>query len=185
MNVEFWNSLFQVASLALILATFAFGAGALWTGNRINARQTARLVTLETELEKSKERAAKAEAELLAKITPRHLTADQKDQLVARLSAKPKGTALVECPVSDAEACMFAEELQSVLNDAGWTTSFIQAALVRVPVGVQLTQHSEGDGVPEMNALYAALRAFNVDTSGAFDPSVPEGRVKLLVGRKP
>lgn len=78
MNVEFWNSFFQVSSLVLVLATFAFGAGALWTGNRINARQTARLVTLETELEKSKERAAKAEAELLTKITPRHLTADQK-----------------------------------------------------------------------------------------------------------
>lgn len=185
MNVEFLNSFFQVGSLALVLATFAFGAGALWTGNRINARQTARLVTLETELEKSKERTAKAEAELLAKITPRHLTADQKDQLVARLSTKPKGIADVECPSNDGEACVFAEELQSVLNDAGWTTSFVQAALVRVPVGVQLQQRDEGDSTPPMSALYAALRAFGVDTSGAFDPAIAEGRMKVLVGRKP
>lgn len=80
---------------------------------------------------------------------------------------------------------MFAEELQSVLNDAGWTTTFVQAALVRVPVGVQLSQHSEGDGSPEMSALYAALRAFSVDTSGAFDPNVAAGRLRLLIGRKP
>ena len=61
MSVESWNSLFQVGSLALVLATFALGAGALWTGNRINKRQTDRLLVLESDLTKARERTANAE----------------------------------------------------------------------------------------------------------------------------
>lgn len=195
MNLESLNALFQWGSVGLIAVTFFIGAGALVTGNRINERQTERLVSLETELAATRttlaaqqERAARAEAELLemrSRITPRHLTADQRDQLVARLSTRPKGIADVVCPSNDGEACVFAEELQAVLNDSGWTTTYTQAVLVRVPVGVQLQQPNEGDATLSMGALYAALRAFGVDTSGAFDPAIAQGRIEVLVGRKP
>ena len=134
------------------------------------------------------ERAAKAEQELIevkARVTPRHLTADQRDQLTARLLTRPKGFAEIRCPINDPEACVFAEELQSVLNDAGWTTDFVQAALVRVPTGVQVSQRNEGDGLPHVNALYEAFRVFGIDTSVVYEPSVPENRARVLVGRKP
>ena len=54
MSVEFWNSFFQWGSVALVAVTFVLGAGALWTGNRINERQTARLLVLEADLAKAK-----------------------------------------------------------------------------------------------------------------------------------
>jgi ABC-type transport system involved in cytochrome c biogenesis permease subunit len=50
MSVESWNSFFQWGSVGLVALTFFLGAGALWTGNRINARQTERLITLEADL---------------------------------------------------------------------------------------------------------------------------------------
>jgi hypothetical protein len=209
MNVEFWNSVFQWGSVGLIAITFFFGAGALWTSNRINDRQTARLIVLESDLSKARtllseqqertakieieaaaqrERAAKAEADLLevkSRITPRHLTADQRDQLIARLRARPKGSADIVCPSNDHEACVFSEELQSVLNDAGWATSFVNAVLVRVPTGVQISQRDEGDALLHVKELYAGFRAFGIDTSVVFDPSVSGTHAKVLVGRKP
>lgn len=145
-----------------------------------------RVSSLELQVAAQQERAARAEAELLERIRPRHLTVDQRDQLIARLSTKPKGFAHVQCPSNDGEACVFAEELQGVLNDAGWKTDFVHAVLIRVPTGVQVSQQSEGDGRPEMNALFAALRAFGVDTSAVFDPDLPAAdHIRLLVGRKP
>ena len=46
MPVEVWKSLFDWATVVLLFLTFAAGAGALWTGNIINAHQEEKLRNL-------------------------------------------------------------------------------------------------------------------------------------------
>lgn len=128
MGAEFWNGFFQWGSVALIAVTFFFGAGALWTGNRINDRQAERLVVLETELASAKtalaeqqERAAKAEiqlAEIRKRQEPRHLA---HRAFVEALKGKPTGEATVWHSSDDGEAYLFALAIQMALMDAGWT----------------------------------------------------------------
>jgi hypothetical protein len=61
MDVDFWNAVFQWGSVGLVAVTFVFGAGALWTSNKINERQTERIRSLEGDTAKQQERAANAE----------------------------------------------------------------------------------------------------------------------------
>lgn len=117
----------------------------------------------------------------------RHLSAAQRDALTTRLRAREqKGAVDVMCSITNDESCAFAQELASALNDAGWGDSRVLfAAIVNAPVGVQLSQRTPGDALPHLNALYTELRAVGIDVDVVFEPSVPEGHAKLLVGTKP
>jgi hypothetical protein len=68
MSAESWKAFFDVGAVVLLFLTFAFGAGALWTGNIVNERQAAELrkfdtdiTSAKTELLRQQERAAKAD----------------------------------------------------------------------------------------------------------------------------
>ena len=71
MSVEFWKSVFDVATVALLFLTFAAGAGVLITGNIINTRQEKQLHTFDSDLTSAKtdlavqqERAATADSKV-------------------------------------------------------------------------------------------------------------------------
>jgi hypothetical protein len=91
MDVDFWNGVFQWGGIVLLALTFLVGAGALLTGGRINARQTERLLTLETDRDtaraelakQQRERAANAERMLETERGAR-LKVDQHSQPMAR-----------------------------------------------------------------------------------------------------
>ncbi len=71
MSLESWKSVFDWVALIAVFVTFAFGVGALWTGNIISHRQVERLrrfdsdlTAAKSDLAKQQERAAKAEASI-------------------------------------------------------------------------------------------------------------------------
>jgi len=71
MDIEWWKSLFEVGGVALLFLTFAFGAGFMLTGKKVNERQSERLrkfdsdlTEAQTNLETQKERAATAEGKI-------------------------------------------------------------------------------------------------------------------------
>jgi hypothetical protein len=124
MGVESWNAVFQWGSVGLIAVTFVFGAGALWTGNKINARQTERLVMLEKDLASAKtalaeqqERAAKAELQLAYLRNPRSLDTEK---FRAALLGKPKSPVVIWYAPNDEEAYLFAWQITGALIAAGW-----------------------------------------------------------------
>jgi len=68
MSAESWKTIFDVGAVALLFLTFAFGAGAYFTGNIINTRQAEELrkfdkdlTSAKTELGGQQERAAQAD----------------------------------------------------------------------------------------------------------------------------
>ncbi len=70
-SLELWNRIFEIGGVILLFLTFVFGAGALLTSKRINARQAAELrrfnrelTDAQTELDKQRVRAADAAAKL-------------------------------------------------------------------------------------------------------------------------
>jgi hypothetical protein len=149
MSVESWNSIFQWGSVLLIAVTFVFGAGALWTGNRINARQTERLVVLETELAAAKtalveqqERTAMAQQSvtlLKAAISPRWLNIKEGDdeghaKRVAEVR-KYAGTVVAIQAVPDLEAEKLAGQMAAGLKSCGWNVVILTPDSPRVPVG--------------------------------------------------
>lgn len=69
MDVDFRNTFFQWGGIGLLALTFFVGAGALWTGNRINDRQTERLLTLETDRDTARAELAKQQRDVTTAAT--------------------------------------------------------------------------------------------------------------------
>lgn len=127
MGVDFWNAVFQWGSVVLVAFTFILGAGALWTGNTINQRQTERLVALEADLAAAQkglaaqqERAAVAELELTrlrARQEPRRIDAQR---FLAALAGNPKAAVSIWYQPDDGEAFQFATDIYLRLATAKW-----------------------------------------------------------------
>jgi hypothetical protein len=129
MSLEGWKSLFEIGGVVLLGLTFVFGAGALITGNRINAIQSVelgdfKLKTAQAEAESAKAQLAlKQYEDVIAKnVNPRRL--DFK-RFIELLIGKPKGTAEIWYEPGDEESHDFAGELYHALGSdgAGWTVS--------------------------------------------------------------
>lgn len=129
MSLEGWKSLFEIGGVVLLGLTFVFGAGALITGNRINAIQSMelgdfKLKTAQAEAESARAQLAlKQYEDVIAKnVNPRHLDFKRFTEL---LTGKPKGTAEIWYEPEDEESRDFADELYHSLgpDGAGWTVS--------------------------------------------------------------
>jgi len=192
MSVESWNAFFQLGSLVLVLATFALGAGALWTGNRINEKQTARLVTLETELAQAKERAAKAEIELLdlkKRAQPRRLSTDQETlflKLAAAITPK-KGVVEVVWQSFDPESQSFGGQLHELLKKAGFSAKiapYLQPGDIPVIVGVMLRIRDPKNPPSILQPLAKALRDAGVEFGREiqWNAAVDPDTVEIIIG---
>lgn len=63
-SIQWWNTFWQVAGVALVALTFIAGLGAVLTGRWLNQEQGQQLLKLETKLGEQRERTAKAEIAL-------------------------------------------------------------------------------------------------------------------------
>jgi hypothetical protein len=201
MNVEFWNSVFQWGSVALIAITFVFGAGALWTSNRINKRQTGRLVALEKDLTdakaslaKQQERAANAERQLLElqeRARPRTLDPHVRSALIENLRLGGFGDRSIDIEHvagSAIEPAKFAKELIDTFREAGWkaaiTDGFISFGAP--PVGLSLRVPDAYGGSEKAFALAGAFESAGLSMPITRDKTMKEaGQVTLVVGLKP
>ena len=145
MSIDGWKSLFDWTTVALVFLTFACGAGALITGNKINRREDERLRKFDSDLTKAKtdlgeqqERAAKVEKELatqqeraaVAEKSLLELREKMKDRTVSELQRetflrltkdKPKGEVSITTLSGEREPNDFANDLRRLLLDAGWS----------------------------------------------------------------
>jgi hypothetical protein len=213
MSVEFWNSVFQWGSVLLVAVTFVFGAGALWTSNRINARQTERLVALETalasaktELAEQQERAAKAEIELAAlrrNALPRSITFDT-EAFVAELKDAPRSNVVLWYVPGDHEVYDLSTRIAGALHLAGWTPAPVPIPIPETETHEALsgTRRAETmSPLARVGGQYGVtltartmpfgplMRAIGKATSGQVatfaDPRLPEGVIRVIVGPKP
>lgn len=145
MSVENWKSLFDWGTVILLFLTFAFGAGALITGNIIGKQQEGksrlfekdlteaktRLGAQETdaanakaEMAKQQTRAAEAEKALLElqqRLADRHVTVQQRETMIKMLKGHDQEHVIVQSLISGGrEALQYASELAAIFREAGW-----------------------------------------------------------------
>src|SRR6266478_4274798 len=103
MSLEAWKTIFEIGGVILLFLTFVFGAGALFTSTRINARQASelrefnnKLADAQTGLSKQQERTANAEGRVagLEKTAADAKTAQQKVE--TELARQQERAALAE-----------------------------------------------------------------------------------------
>ena len=201
MTLDSWNSIFQVLSVVLLGLTFAIGAGAIWTGHRINQREATRLVALETDLTTAKgllaqqqERAAKAERDLLTlrqKIAPRIISDDQRASLIAALKASEnKGLVILVSQVGDSESSQYAVQIEGILKAAEWPFAAPrQAGITPSPgdthVGLLLGVRDPSKPPPHGLALQQAFAAVGIEMHVEQASRMQDDAVELMVNNKP
>jgi hypothetical protein len=194
MTLEFWNTVFQWGSVALVAATFVFVAGALWTGNLINERQATRLATLERELGRGQTAPRDAPARVdeasrpAARDTepPRTLDAATRERLLDALRRVRADGPLEVRFVSGgtSEPAAFARMLADVIEEAGWTLAGDGGGseVGTPPVGLVIRVF-DGSAVPERaEALVRALTRAGLDARIERLATVQENVVELMVG---
>ncbi len=146
---------------------------------------------LELKVGEQQERAAKAEADLLLleeRIKPRRLSALQRREVVAHLSASPhKGQITITALLGDIEGNTLAAQFDEILLAAGWTTNGVDRVVVngRAPEGVGMAIQNAAAVPPFAVSLQQAFEAVGVEILGAEKPLLPPGVVELIVGIKP
>jgi len=188
-TVDGWKRFFDVASVALVLATFVAGAGVLWTGNIINKRQETqlrefdiRLTESKTELGKQQERAAKAEKELKETSNVAGsaiLTAGEANEHAAKLesanlSLRGQIATLERDAAEQRERAAIAERELLALRQAASPRSFTDAQLKAFtsilaagPKGSMELMFQAGD----LEAAQFASQIYNALTSAGWTPN--------------
>jgi hypothetical protein len=136
MSVDKWKTFCDIASVVLVLLTFLAGAGALWTGNRINMRQEEQLRVFAIKLAEANAHAATAaqkavEAqtdliELTRAMAPRTLGSSYISEAELLLFA---GTnVFIVFQPQDSEAESLARGIGAQLRGSGWKIIGIEPA---------------------------------------------------------
>jgi DNA-binding transcriptional MerR regulator len=151
------------------------------------ARQSAEVAVQESAVAKQSAEAANLKAvEAQNKITPRHLTEDQKQKLFQLLRSGPKGPVEITSLLGDPESHSFALELDAIFNNAGWKTNGVnQGVFNGSPKGLILQIKSVQASPPNAGYLQKALAAIGYHASGELAEGLPEQKLALIVGQKP
>lgn len=153
--------------------------------------EVARLQVVVANAEKRRLEAEKALLELQERIEPRHLTAEQRGNLVRLLKARDASEIEVVALVGDSEAKAFAVELKAALDEAGWKTGSAVIEVVFVApypvIGLFLSIRDEQTAAPppSLEVLYRAMERAGLAVEAITDTSQASGTLKLLVGHKP
>lgn len=178
------RSAFETDAKRAITMAEARAAEAYENAGHANER-TARL---EVEAAAQRERAARAERELLElkkRLAPRTLSDAQAAALVSALAGRPKGPVLIQHPSDDHEGSAFAHQIDDALKRAGWKSSVVLTIGGVYGEGIELQQTETGPGIPHVQALYEALTTAGLTVGTAHDAKVPVGSARLIVAHKP
>ena len=144
------------------------------------------------ELERQKEKTAKAELDLLRlqqHLKPRRVSDAQRWLLVKRLKDAPKVEVEMFCAINGGEdSIAYAEAIRSVLLEAGWSVrEVVTAAYAPIPVGIELVQRNRGPAISAAKALADGFGAAGIIVTPLFDTSqqLPDSMIRIFVGTKP
>ena len=186
----------NIGVVAALVASLIAGAASIFLGKKLATlkdEQTVREKQASSEklaiLEKEAADAKRALLEVQERTKDRHLTAEQRTQLIDLLTASPnKGEIAISCVGGTVEPCNFAEEFVDVLTKSGWTITRIDRGVVFVgssPVGLILQVRSETEAPIYAGVLQKALEKVGIPTPGRAVTHVKKDEVNLLVANKP
>lgn len=131
--------------------------------------------------------AQRALQELQERTGWRHITEQQKEQLLTRLRAAPKAKTSVWCVASDPEAHSFAKEIIAILQELSWdvegpvmSLGGWQGAPRELCILVR-----DRNRTPELaNILLGAFTDTGFPVVRCTNPDTAEGETKILVGNR-
>jgi hypothetical protein len=195
MSLEGWKTFFEVGGVTLLFLTFVFGAGALFTSTRINARQAEelrqfdkKLTDAQTELGKQQERAATAERALLQlkeRVKDRTISPDQRAKLIELLTGKVGGPVEILWMTSDSDSYPLALQIKDILKAAGWPDAVERMALSGTGVGHGITVRSIKTPPKYAIVLQQAFGSVGFVLEGSEETTLPENTVRIWIGHKP
>ena len=181
-SYEGWNMFFQIASVVLVLLTFAAAAGTVITGRVMNIRQAEKILILEKETADAK----RAYLELQERLQPRQLTLTQKEQISTVLREQPRGRVELRYIPLNVESLMFMMELFTLFMDAGWDTSLPEPdTSLDTLVGVSLSMNSLENRPAHALTLEKMFLSIDMGVGASPKRELPDGVVILNVGIKP
>ena len=195
MTLDFWHAIFQWGSIVLVILSFVFVAGSLWTGNLIQDREAARMLRLETELASAqtslggRSAADSSPAVPRESAAPRTLdTASRTTLLEALRQFNPEGPIEIRAVSGGGgDAGAFARALAEVIEEAGWTLAGEGGGSLSgtPPVGLLVRVASRGELPRRATALEDALNRAGLGARIERPADMREGVVELMVGLQP
>jgi hypothetical protein len=195
MSLEGWKTFFEVGGVALLFLTFVFGAGALFTSTRINARQAEelrqfnkKLADAQTELAKQQERAATAEHTLLQlkeSLKNRTISPGQRAKLIQMLKGSVSGPVEILWMTSDSDSYPLGLQIKEILKAAGWPDAVDRMVLSGTAVGHGIIVHNLKTSPKHAALLQQAFNSVGFALDSSEDPALPEGSVRIWIGHKP
>jgi hypothetical protein len=197
MTLESWNTFFQVVSAIALALTFGAGTGAIVTGYVLGKRQSERIAAtergtaeanrkaaeLDVEAAQQRARAAQAEHDLLAlqqRLAPRRISPGAHATFVAAL-APYHGSTVVITRLGDLEAGRFADDIISVLTEAGWTVQTVGVGAIIPPeYGLRCSINEQSPAGTALAAVLGKLPTARIESS----PGLPVV-ARMVVGLKP
>lgn len=196
MTLEFLHGVFQWGSVILVALAFVFVAGAIWTSNLIQDRESLRVQQMQTALASTQAAlraggggTASAPETRAAPAAPRTLDAAARAVLLDALRAsEPDGPLEIRAVSgSTGEPGAFARVLAGVIEEAGWTLAGEGGGSTFgvPPVGL-LIRVADGGEVPRRAAaLLEALNRVGLGARLERVADIREGVVELMVGLRP
>jgi hypothetical protein len=184
-----WSHVLLWISIVLPLLG-AIAAGARYYVERHEKQLSSRLTAAAVNSARTEAGRAQQElSELKVNLRPRHLSQDQRSQLVAELKDAPKLTVEMECAIaSGPDAMEYADEIRGALVEAGWDVSPVVYS-TRAPVnpGIELVQRNRGPALPSTQALLVAFGSVGVVLTPLHDTplELAENRIRIFVGTNP
>jgi hypothetical protein len=160
-SYEGWNMFFQIASVILVLLTFAAAAGTVITGRVVNNRQAERILILEKETVEAK----RAYLELQERLRPRAFTEEQIIELrndIAAIGNKVEVVIIVpeHRPMLTENAELFAQQLEAAFRDAGWVVNINQSSGLNTKYGIHVVAIMKEKENTSSGAFFRLARAF-------------------------
>jgi hypothetical protein len=195
MPVEAWKSVFDIGTVVLLFLTFAFGAGALITGNIINEEQNRQLEQFKVDIAQA---TRIAEDEKLARlklevaIQPRDLSLEEQTTLKDAMHKFAGRLVSVRSYALDTEGSRLATIILSALHAAGIQISDQRGNLLNLSAGWNVVEGVQIAGPHAHDDLINALLTSPLGTNPHLkmfrkeDPKIPDAApVEILVGVKP
>jgi hypothetical protein len=201
-SAESWKSIFEIAGVVLLGATFLAGLGFWYFGGKVNKSQQERLRTFDKDLTEAKtklatqeERAAKAEKELAEVRKKQAQRWIATDKFVAAFGKAKPGKALVQYQTGNEEIAMFASSVAPALVASGWSLaegprpipSAHPEGIVAILFEVFLYTNTKSDPSDPLSPVGGLKKAF---TECGYPPtifgndSLPEDTVRIVIGPK-
>jgi hypothetical protein len=140
-----------------------------------------------TDFEKQKERTALAEKELILlkqKMAPCRISTEERMRLLPLLKASQKGNVILAAPMGDAEAEYYAQDIVSVLIEAGWNSKNEIGISTFRGMGVYLIVKNTKS--PPLGAvqLQSAFTKIGIQMHAQDLESMPGDSIQIFVGSK-